>query len=93
MKNWPGTPGSSPPRARRRRTYGPTASLPTTREQLAAHRVSRCVADGADDAPIRSCSDSVASARAFAIAWTAAAAPETVVMHGTRATSAASRIR
>ena len=31
--------------------------------------------------------------RAFAIAWTAAAAPEIVVMHGTRATSAASRIR
>ena len=43
--------------------------------------------------PIRSCSESVASARAFAIACTAAAAPEIVVMHGTRATSAASRIR
>ena len=44
--------------------------------------------------PIRSCSDSARlSARAFAIACTAAAAPEMVVMHGTRATSAASRIR
>ena len=43
--------------------------------------------------PIRSWRESVASARAFAIACTAAAAPEIVVMHGTRATSAASRIR
>ena len=43
--------------------------------------------------PIRSCSESADSARAFAIAWTAAAAPAIVVMHGTRATSAASRIR
>ena len=42
---------------------------------------------------MRSWSESADSARAFAIAWTAAAAPEIVVMHGTRATSAASRIR
>ena len=43
--------------------------------------------------PIRSCSESADSARAFAIACTAAAAPEIVVTHGTRATSAASRMR
>ncbi len=43
--------------------------------------------------PMRSCSDSAVSARALAIAWTAAAAPAIVVMHGTRAMSAASRIR
>ena len=43
--------------------------------------------------PMRSCSDSADSARAFAIACTAAAAPEIVVTHGTRATSAASRMR
>ena len=43
--------------------------------------------------PIRSWSDRAASARAFAIAWTAAAAPEIVVTHGTRAMSAASRMR
>ena len=35
--------------------------------------------------PIRSCSESAVSARAFAIACTAAAAPEIVVMQGTRA--------
>ena len=43
--------------------------------------------------PMRSCSDSADSALAFAIACTAAAAPEIVVTHGTRATSAASRMR
>ena len=43
--------------------------------------------------PMRSCSESADSARALAIAWTAAAAPEIVVTQGTRATSAASRIR
>ena len=43
--------------------------------------------------PMRSCSESAVSARAFAIACTAAAAPEMVVMQGTRATSAASRMR
>ena len=43
--------------------------------------------------PIRSCSESAVSARAFAIACTAAAAPEIVVMQGTRAASAASRMR
>ena len=43
--------------------------------------------------PIRSWSESAVSARAFAIACTAAAAPEIVVMHGTRAASAASRMR
>jgi hypothetical protein len=42
---------------------------------------------------IRSCSDSAVSARALAIACTAAAAPEIVVMQGTRALSAASRMR
>ena len=42
---------------------------------------------------IRSCSESAVSARAFAIACTAAVAAAIVVMHGTRATSAASRIR
>ena len=42
---------------------------------------------------IRSCSESAVSARAFAIACTAAAAPEIVVMQGTRALSAASRMR
>ena len=43
--------------------------------------------------PMRSWSDSADSALAFAIACTAAAAPEIVVTHGTRATSAASRMR
>ncbi len=43
--------------------------------------------------PMRSWSESAVSARAFAIACTAAAAPEMVVMQGTRATSAASRMR
>ena len=43
--------------------------------------------------PMRSWSESAVSARAFAIACTAAAAPEIVVMQGTRATSAASRMR
>src|SRR5262245_14807904 len=42
--------------------------------------------------PMRSCRESADSARAFAIACTAAAAPEIVVMHGTRAMSAASRM-
>ena len=42
---------------------------------------------------MRSWSESASSVRAFAIACTAAAAPEIVVMHGMRATSAASRIR
>src|SRR5262249_31075975 len=42
--------------------------------------------------PMRSCSDSADSALALAIACTAAAAPEIVVTHGTRATSAASRM-
>ena len=44
-------------------------------------------------ASMRSWRDSASSVRALAIACTAAAAPEIVVMHGTRATSAASRIR
>ena len=57
------------------------ASLPQRRER--AH----------EPVPIRSCSESAVSARAFAIACTAAAAPEIVVMHGTRAASAASRMR
>src|SRR2546428_8104365 len=43
--------------------------------------------------PCLSWRESAVSARALAIAWTAAAAPEMVVMHGTRAASAASRIR
>ena len=43
--------------------------------------------------PIRSWSDRADSALAFAIACTAAAAPEIVVTHGTRAASAASRMR
>jgi hypothetical protein len=30
MKNCPGTPGSTPPRATRSRVYGPTASFATT---------------------------------------------------------------
>ena len=122
MKNCPGSPGSSPPRARRTSAYGPIASFATTRRrsrriaqpacgqgtqalstegrrlgvercgrrtELVFKQHKRCHAP----TPIRSWSDSVASARALAIACTAAAAPEIVVMHGTRATSAASRIR
>jgi hypothetical protein len=42
---------------------------------------------------MRSCSDCAVSARAFAIACTAAVAAAIVVMHGTRAIIAASRIR
>jgi hypothetical protein len=53
----------------------------------------RALQDRAPVAACRSWSDSARSLRAFAIACTAAAAPEMVVMHGTRATSAASRMR
>ena len=42
---------------------------------------------------MRSCKDSAVSTRAFAIACTAAVAAAIVVTHGTRAVSAASRIR
>src|SRR2546430_4756080 len=31
MKNWPGDPGSTPPRAKRSSVYGPTGSAPATR--------------------------------------------------------------
>ena len=60
--------------------------LDPDRPQLLATRVHASI-------PMRSCSDSADSALAFAIACTAAAAPEIVVTHGTRATSAASRMR
>ena len=30
MKNWPGSPGSSPPRSTRTSVYGPTASIART---------------------------------------------------------------
>ena len=60
--------------------------LGAERSELLATRVHASI-------PMRSCSDSADSALAFAIACTAAAAPEIVVTHGTRATSAASRMR
>ena len=86
MKNWPGTPGSIGPASTRRSVYGPIGSVPATRSSSRPHGAVTPV-------PMRSCSESAVSARAFAIACTAAAAPEIVVMQGTRATSAASRMR
>ena len=103
MKNWPGIPGSSPPRSSRRSEYGPIALAAEHGETLAAAALppGHCVTSASrrwptrrqTSIPIRSWSDSADSARAFAIACTAAAAPEIVVTHGTRATSAASRMR
>jgi hypothetical protein len=68
------------------------AGRPPRKQQTVACRIVSVLRSHAS-MPIRSCSDSADSARAFAIACTAAAAPEIVVMHGTRATSAASLIR
>ena len=66
-------------------------------EELPRRQGARLRPPGSGDAhasiPIRSWSESADSARAFAMACTAAAAPEIVVTHGTRATSAASRMR
>ena len=62
--------------------YGPTGSTATDATTLAP----------AVSTSIRSWSESAVSARAFAIASTAAVAAAIVVMHGTRATTAASRI-
>ncbi len=83
MKNCPGMPGSSAPRSSRTSVYGPDRLDRDDATTLAPQA----------SASIRSCSESAVSARAFAIAWTAAAAAASVVMHGTRAASAASRIR
>ena len=85
MKNWPGTPGSSPPTLEPEQRVRPDRLVRDDRKSLAA-RVHASI-------PMRSCSESADSARAFAIACTAAAAPEIVVTQGTRATSAASRMR
>ena len=83
MKNCPGTPGSRSPRSSRSSVYGPTRSEPVT----------LCLTGRApSSASIRSWRETACSARAVAIACTAAAAPESVVMHGTRFASAASRI-
>ena len=90
MKNCPGIPGSSGPAATRSSVYGPIGSVPVTPSSA---RRCASVRAGHAPVPIRSCSESAVSARAFAIACTAAAAPEIVVMHGTRALSAASRMR
>ena len=90
MKNWPGMPGLD--RARPRRAGACTARPARCRRPAARRRVARARVRHAP-VPIRSCSESAVSARAFAIACTAAAAPEIVVMQGTRATSAASRMR
>ena len=96
MKNWPGSPGSGRP-AEAQQCVGPDAIAPHHPEALSArsstreHQAARDFAHAST--PMRSCSDSADSARALAIACTAAAAPEIVVMHGTRAASAASRIR
>ena len=90
MKNCPGTPGLQ-------RSGG------EPQERVGADRLDardaelglRCASVGPVTlpGPIRSCSESALSARAFAIACTADAAPEIVVMQGTRAVSAASRMR
>ena len=88
MKNWPGTPGSIGPASSAQQRVRPDRLGAGDAQLLlpSRDRLSRTV-------PIRSCSESAVSARAFAIACTAAAAPEIVVMQGTRATSAASRMR
>ena len=83
MKNCPGTPGSRSPRSSRSSVYGPTGSEPVTLCLLGEPKL------GIDPLLER---DMACSARAVAIACTAAAAPESVVMHGTRFVSAASRI-
>jgi hypothetical protein len=88
MKNCPGLP-SSAPRSSRNTTTGSAddATWPCSSPNCNAYH------DASPSIPIRSWSESADSARAFAIACTAAAAPAIVVMQGTRAASAASRIR
>ena len=108
MKNCPGIPGSSRPRSTRSSVYGPTCSTECTANRLAWARASRLPATDRCQARLsrpgfgamrcgllawRSGSDSARTpAFALAIAWTAAAAPGIVVMHGTRADRAASRM-
>ena len=83
----PGTAGVDAAPLEAEQPVGPDGLDARDREALAVE-----AADQAP-APMRSCSDSAVSARAFAIACTAAAAPEIVVMQGTRPVMAASRIR
>ena len=72
MKNWPGRPGSSRPRSSREQRVRADSLGADDPKPFALQPRS---APGGSD---------VTSLRALAIACTAAAAPESVVMHGTR---------
>ena len=82
MKNWPGIPGLDRPGRDPEQRVG-TDRLGAGDAQLGHPGPERDA--GHAPFPIRSWSESAVSARAFAIACTAAAAPEIVVMQGTRA--------
>ena len=97
MKNCPGSPGLETAPLDAEERVRPDGVGPAHGQQLASRQLGERLVALSHKAhawiPIRSWSDSADSARAFAIACTAAAAPEMVVMQGTRATSAASRMR